>query len=100
MAKKYVWSIVLRPNPFTQDNDRDQLADVVPAATKRDEDIADAIVAEGSEIKKETILNILSLRNKKVFEYALSGCTYSNEVGSRSTLCLLPVCALKLQKSA
>ncbi|UKI55166.1 MAG: hypothetical protein L6V90_11135 [Treponema succinifaciens] len=65
MAKKYVWSIVLRPNPFTQDNDRDQLADVVPAAAKRDEDIADAIVAEGSEIKKETILNILSLRNKK-----------------------------------
>ena len=57
MAKKYVWSIVLRPNPFTQDNDRDQLADVVPAAAKRDEDIADAIVAEGSEIKKETILN-------------------------------------------
>ena len=51
MAKKYVWSIVLRPNPFTQDNDRDQLADVVPAAAKRDEDIADAIVAEGSEIK-------------------------------------------------
>ena len=84
MAKKYVWSIVLRPNPFTQDNDRDQLADVVPAAAKRDEDIADAIVAEGSEIKKETILNILSLRNKKVFEYALSGCTYSNEVGSLS----------------
>ena len=55
MAKKYVWSIVLRPNPFTQDNDRDQLAAVVPAAAKRDEDIADAIVAEGSDIKKETI---------------------------------------------
>lgn len=84
MAKKYVWSIVLRPNPFTQDNDRDQIADVVPAAAKRDEDIADAIVAEGSEIKKETIMNILSLRNKKVLEYALSGCTYTNEVETMS----------------
>lgn len=31
---------LLRPNSFTPDNDRDQLADVVPAGTKKDEDIA------------------------------------------------------------
>ena len=80
MAKKFNWSVTLRPNAFTPDNDRDQLADVVPAGTKKDEDIADEIVAEGSEIKKETILNILSLRNKKVMAYALAGYNYSNEV--------------------
>ncbi len=39
MAKKYTWNITLRPNAFTPDNDRDQLADVVPAGTKKDEDI-------------------------------------------------------------
>ena len=80
MAKKFNWSITLRPNAFTPDNDRDQLADVVPAGTKKDEDIADEIVAEESEIKKETILNILSLCNKKVMAYALAGYNYSNEV--------------------
>ena len=84
MAKKYTWSITLRPNAFTPDNDRDQLADVVPAGTKRDEDIADEIVAEGSEIKRETILNILSLRNKKVLGYALAGYNYSNDVEQMS----------------
>ena len=80
MAKKYTWSVTLRPNAFTPDNDRDQLADVVPAGTKRDEDIADEIVADGSEIKRETILNILSLRNKKVLGYALAGYNYANDV--------------------
>ena len=84
MAKKYTWSVTLRPNAFTPDNDRDQLADVVPAGTKRDEDIADEIVADGSEIKRETILNILALRNKKVLGYALAGYNYSNDVEQMS----------------
>ena len=84
MAKKYTWSVTLRPNAFTPDNDRDQLADVVPAGTKRDEDIADEIVADGSEIKRETILNILALRNKKVLGYALAGYNYANEVEQMS----------------
>ena len=84
MEQKYTWSVTLRPNAFTPDNDRDQLADVVPAGTKRDEDIADEIVADGSEIKRETILNILALRNKKVLGYALAGYNYANEVEQMS----------------
>ncbi len=48
MAKKYTWNVKLRPNAFTPDNDRDQLADVEPnGATKHDEDVADAIIAGG-----------------------------------------------------
>ena len=39
MAKKYSWNVKLRPNAFTPDNDRDQLADVEPnGATKHDEE--------------------------------------------------------------
>lgn len=81
MAKKYEWNIKLRPNAFTPDNDRDQLADVEPnGATKRDEDIADAIIAEGTEFTRETILAILAKRNKKVMEFVLNGSNYSNEI--------------------
>ena len=81
MAKKYSWNVKLRPNAFTPDNDRDQLADVDPnGASKHDEDVADAIIASGSEINRATIIDILSRRNKAVMDFVLNGSNYSNEV--------------------
>ena len=79
--KKFVWEVHLRPNTLTKDNDRDCLADVYAhAATQRNEDIADVITKERTEFRKETILSILSLRDKAVKDFIQDGLSFMDGV--------------------
>lgn len=67
----------LRPNTLTKDNDRDCIADVhAHAATQRNEDIAEMITKERSEFSKETIINILNMRDKAVKDIIQEGLSF------------------------
>ncbi|MGI5084221.1 DUF4469 domain-containing protein [Treponema putidum] len=67
----------LRPNTLTKDNDRDCIADVhAHAATQRNEDIAEMITKERSEFRKETIINILNMRDKAVKDLIQEGLSF------------------------
>ena len=61
---KYTWNGRYRPNAFTPENDRDQLLDVELLGSVRDPDLADDIIAEGCEIKKETMVDLFARREK------------------------------------
>lgn len=75
--KKFVWEVYLRPNTLTKDNDRDCIADVhAHAATQRNEDIAEMITKERSEFRKETIINILNMRDKAVKDLIQEGLSF------------------------
>ena len=75
--KKSVWEVYLRPNTLTKDNDRDCIADVhAHAATQRNEDIAEIITKERSEFRKETIINILNMRDKAVKDLIEEGLSF------------------------
>ena len=75
--KKSVWEVYLRPNTLTKDNDRDCIADVhAHAATQRNEDIAEIITKERSEFRKETIMSILSMRDKAVKDLIEEGLSF------------------------
>ena len=75
--KKFVWEVYLRPNTLTKDNDRDCIADVhAHAATQRNEDIAEIITKERSEFRKETIINILNMRDKAVKDLIQEGLSF------------------------
>ena len=72
--KKSVWEVYLRPNTLTKDNDRDCIADVYQhAETQRNKDIADIIVKERTEFRPETIMNILTMRDKVVTQLIEEG---------------------------
>ena len=72
--KKSVWEVYLRPNTLTKDNDRDCIADVYQhAETQRNKDIADIIVKERTEFRPETIMNILTMRDKVVTQLLEEG---------------------------
>ncbi|UTY25207.1 DUF4469 domain-containing protein [Treponema denticola] len=67
----------LRPNTLTKNNDRDCIADVhAHAATQRNEDIAEIITKERSEFRKETIINILKMRDKAVKDLIQEGLSF------------------------
>ena len=75
--KKFVWEVHFRPNTLTKDNDRDCIADVhAHAATQRNEDIAEIITKERSEFRKETIINILNMRDKAVKDIIQEGLSF------------------------
>ena len=75
--KKFVWEEHLRPNTLTKDNDRDCIADVYAhAQTQRNEDIADVITKERTEFRRETILNILAMRDKAVKDFIQDGLSF------------------------
>lgn len=60
-AIKFFWKVWLRPNLLTKGVDNDYIAEVSTVSdTRHNEDIARRIVDEGSEIKYDTILNILN----------------------------------------
>jgi hypothetical protein len=66
MAKKTaVWKLWLRRNLLTTDVENDYTAEVSTAGdTLRNSDIADRIVAARSELRPETILSILTMRDE------------------------------------
>ncbi|MGI5173349.1 DUF4469 domain-containing protein [Treponema sp. OMZ 840] len=75
--KKSVWEVYLRPNTLTKENDRDCIADVhAHAATQRNEDIAELITKERTEFRKETIINILNMRDKAVKDLIQEGISF------------------------
>ncbi|WP_428770805.1 DUF4469 domain-containing protein [Treponema sp. HNW] len=75
--KKSVWEVYLRPNTLTKENDRDCIADVhAHAATQRNEDIAELITKERTEFRKETIINILNMRDKAVKDLIQEGASF------------------------
>lgn len=62
---KFFWKVWLRLNLLTKDVDNDYTAEVSTVGnTKRNEDIARTIIEEGSEIKYDTLVNILNQRDR------------------------------------
>ena len=79
--KKSVWEVHLRPNTLTKDNDRDCIADVYQhSETQRNADIADIIVKERTEFRPETIMNILTMRDKVVTQLLEEGLSVMNGI--------------------
>lgn len=62
---KFYWKVWLRLNFLTKDVDNDYIAEVSTVGnTKRNVDIAQRIINEGSEIKYDTLLSILNQRDR------------------------------------
>lgn len=81
MASSMIWETYLRPNTLTADNDRDCIAEVHSKnPTRQNSDIADRIVKERSEFRRETILNILSERDKIVKDYICEGDSFRDGI--------------------
>ena len=63
--KRFFWKIWLKLNLLTPDVDNDYTAEVSTVGnTKRNEDIANAIIEDGSEIKYDTLFDILNRRDR------------------------------------
>ena len=61
MAKKFIWKVWLRLNLLTKDVENDYVAEVsTTGKTLHNEDIAQVIKDEGSELQYETLLDILN----------------------------------------
>ncbi|MDR2756128.1 MAG: DUF4469 domain-containing protein [Planctomycetaceae bacterium] len=74
MAKKFFWKIWLRLNLLTKKVDNDYIAEISTVGnTLRNEDIAQHIVKERSELRYETILSILNERDAVVRDTILGG---------------------------
>jgi hypothetical protein len=70
----YSWKIWLRPNTLTPEVDNDYVAEVSTLGnTLHNQDIAKLIVAEGSEIKYDTLLSILNQADRIVLENVQQG---------------------------
>lgn len=72
--KEHYWQFYLRENSLTQDDPNDCVAEIFTAPkTLRNEDIANAIMQEGSEVTYETILSIINKRDRIVRTHILDG---------------------------
>jgi hypothetical protein len=68
------WKVWLRPNLLTKDVENDYIAEISTTGnTLRNEDIAQKIVEERSELRYETILSILNERDAVVRNAVLNG---------------------------
>ncbi len=73
-ASKFFWKVWLRLNLLTKDVDNDYTAEVSTVGnTKRNEDIARAIIEEGSEIKYDTLVSIFNQRDRIERQMVLQG---------------------------
>ena len=80
MANEYYWKVWLRPNLLTKDDDNDYVAEVLTQKdTLHNENIANAIIKEGSEIKYDTLLSIIKQRDRGVPVHA----SYHGPLGRR-----------------
>jgi hypothetical protein len=75
MATNYeFWKVLLRPNLLTKDVDDDYIAEVSTIGhTERREDITREIVAEGTEFKYETVLDILTRADRIICKHVEMG---------------------------
>ena len=64
-TKRFFWKIWLKLNLLTQDNDNDYIAEVSTLGnTKQNEDFARLIEEDGTEVRYDTILDILRRRDR------------------------------------
>ena len=70
---KFKWQYYLKDNPLTKDDSNDCVAEVNIQDTLRNEDIAQQIIDEGSEIKKDTLIYVFNQRDRIVFDCLKSG---------------------------
>ena len=88
MANNNQWQVYLRPNALTKDNDKDCIADVhLNGATLTNEDVAQRIVSERSEYRKDTIINILNLRDNAVKAFIQECSSFRDGLGTNHTTC-------------
>jgi hypothetical protein len=75
MNNKFFWKVWLRLNLLTKDVDNDYVAEVSTTGKNsiRNEDIARLIVESGSEIKYDTLLNILNQNDRIIREQLQQG---------------------------
>ena len=74
MATTKYWKVWLTPNLLTKDIDNDYIAEVSTSKqTLRNEDIAQRIVDEGSEIKYDTLLSIINQHDRIIREAVCDG---------------------------
>jgi hypothetical protein len=74
MATLDFWKVLLRPNTLTKDVDDDYIAVVSTIGhTNRREDIVREIVAEGTEFKYETVLDILTRADRIICRHVREG---------------------------
>ena len=74
MANTKFWKVWLKPNLLTKDVDNDYIAEVSTSKqTLRNEDIAQRIVDEGSEIKYDTLLSIINQHDRIIREAVCDG---------------------------
>lgn len=85
MATTKYWKVWLTPNLLTKDVDNDYIAEVSTSKhTLRNEDIAQRIVAEGSEIKYDTLLSIINQHDRIIREAVCDGYSVLTGVGQYS----------------
>jgi hypothetical protein len=73
--KEFFWKVWLRPNLLTENVENDYIAEVsTTGKTLHNEDIAKRIVDEGSEIRYDTILNILNRSDRLIREHLQQAC--------------------------
>lgn len=70
---KFKWQYFLKDNPLTKDDTNDCVAEVNVQDSMRNEDIAQQIIDEGSEIKKDTLIYIFNQRDRIAFDCVKSG---------------------------
>jgi hypothetical protein len=74
MAQKTIWKVWLKRNLLTKDVENDFIAEVSTAGnTLRNEDLAARIVAARSELRLETIVSILAMRDEIARDALLQG---------------------------
>ena len=85
MATTKFWKVWLKPNLLTKDIDNDYVAEVSTSKqTLRNEDIAQRIVDEGSEIKYDTLLSIINQHDRIIREAVCDGYSVLTGVGQYS----------------
>ena len=85
MATTKYWKVWLTPNLLTKDVDNDYIAEVSTSKqTLRNEDIAQRIVDEGSEIKYDTLLSIINQHDRIIREAVCDGYSVLTGVGQYS----------------
>lgn len=80
MANEYYWKIWLRPNLLATDTEEELFAEVLTEKEiLKNEDIADRMIREGSEIKRDTLVSIINERDRIICENLMKG--YSIQTG-------------------